>query len=304
MESNWETQYEHAPPDTLFSVHRLAQVHFVDRQNGWAVGRSEYYRDDVDWRYQGAILHTTDGGLHWEEQGSELYQSRRREFYAVQALDGQNVWALAEGHFPDRNIFMGHTTNGGTEWSWVDTGITGTLGIGFELVQGEVAFTDAQHGWAIGGQGQIVHTADGGGSWVRQELTCPWPTCPMRLYALAFTNHQEGWIAGERLYHTTDGGAHWNEHELDIGVDLQDIQFVDAQNGWLAGDRGLVMRTTDGGANWVLVDNDVSGFTLRGVSFVAPEQGWFVGDGGTILTTVQVPYWPVYLPLVVWTGTS
>jgi photosystem II stability/assembly factor-like uncharacterized protein len=295
--ATWETQYEHAPPDTLFSVHRLAQVRFVDRQNGWAVGRSESYIDQEP-RYQGAILHTTDGGLHWKEQGSELYEARRREFFALQAFDEQNAWALAEGHFPDQTIFLAHTGDGGSEWRWVDTGITGTLGIGFELVQGDVAFADAEHGWAVGGLGQVVHTADGGDTWARQKLTCSWATCNRRLFALDLIDAREGWIAGEGLYHTTDGGAHWNEREVDVSVDWHDLRFVDPSNGWIAGNHGAVMRTTDGGASWVLVENDVSAFTLRGMSFVAPEQGWFVGDGGTILTTVQVPYWPAYLPLV------
>jgi photosystem II stability/assembly factor-like uncharacterized protein len=47
------------------------------------------------------------------------------------------------------------------------------------------------------------------------------------------------------------------------GVDWHDNQLVDASNGWLAGNYGAVMRTTDGGANWAMVENDVSGFTLR-----------------------------------------
>ncbi len=48
----WETQYEHAPPDTLFSVHRLASVYFTDNQNGWAVGRAEFYGYDQEWPYR------------------------------------------------------------------------------------------------------------------------------------------------------------------------------------------------------------------------------------------------------------
>jgi photosystem II stability/assembly factor-like uncharacterized protein len=47
-----------------------------------------------------------------------------------------------------------------------------------------------------------------------------------------------------------------------------------------------------------LVDNEVSSFDLRGMSFVNPHKGWLVGDYGTILTTIQVPFWPVFLPLV------
>lgn len=34
-------------------------------------------------------------------------------------------------------------------------------------------------------------------------------------------------------------------------VRLNDISFVDTLNGWVGGDSGIVMRTTDGGVNWI-----------------------------------------------------
>jgi len=300
----WETQYEHAPPlDNLFSYHRLDNVYFADVQNGWAVGTSEtFWNPDLPpfggWEHHGAILHTTDGGLHWEEQGQELYTSWDLEFFAVQSLDDQNGWALATENFPSVNIFLAHTADGGSQWDWVDTGITGTLAIGFALVQGDVVFTDEQHGWVIGGLGEVVHTDDGGATWITQTLTCDWPICHKRLFAVEFISNQEGWIVGEGLYHTTDGGSHWNMQDVDVETDFQDIQFVNSLSGWLAGDYGVVMYTSDGGNTWNLIENDVSSVPLRGLSFVNPQKGWFVGDHGTILTTTQIPYWPVYLPLV------
>jgi photosystem II stability/assembly factor-like uncharacterized protein len=298
--STWEVQYDHAPPDTLFSVHRLNSVHFVDQEHGWAVGKSESYISDPDQRYQGAILYTADGGLHWEEQGSEIYEGRAREFFAVHALDGQNVWALAASYFPSENIHLVHTTNGGEQWGWVDTGITGTLAIGFALVQGDLDFPDAQHGWAVGGLGQVIYTGDGGSSWTRQELTCDWPTCNKRLFALDAVGTAEGWIAGEGLYHSTNGGSLWAMQEVEeVKTDLHDAQFVDAAHGCLAGNYGLILYTEDGGASWTVAQNEVSAFHLRGLSFVSPERGWFVGDGGTILTTIRIPYWSVHLPLVI-----
>jgi photosystem II stability/assembly factor-like uncharacterized protein len=285
--ATWENQYEKPPPlDSLFSYFRLDSVYFVDSQNGWAVGSSEEKHD--------AILHTADGGLHWEEQGSELYASWNLEFFAVQFLDSQNGWALATDNFPSENIFLAHTTNGGTNWQWVDTGIEGSLAIGFALVQGDLAFTDAQHGWAVGGLEEIVHTENGGADWAGQDL----PTASRRLFAVEFVSNQVGWIAGEGLFRTPDGGATWVEQDIEISVDFQDIKFVDSLNGWLAGDSGLVLSTNNGGDTWKLVDSGVSS-SLRGLSFIDSEKGWFVGDNGVILTTAQVPYWPVYLPLVV-----
>lgn len=292
--ATWGTQHEHASrPDALFSYHRLDGVFFADAQTGWAVGTSE--------EKQNTILHTHNGGVAWQEQGQELYAlyaSWELEFFDVQFFDDQEGWALATDNFPSDHVFLAHTVNGGSEWDWVDTGVTGNLAIGYALVQGELSFTDDQHGWAVGGLGQIVHTADGGTTWITQTLDCGHSSCPTRLFAVEMLDNQEGWIAGEGLFHTRDGGDHWNMEDVDIVGDFQDVQFVDALNGWLAGDGGAILVTRDGGATWHEVDNDVSSFTLRGVSFVTQDKGWLVGDYGTILTTIQIPYWPIYLPLV------
>jgi photosystem II stability/assembly factor-like uncharacterized protein len=110
-------------------------------------------------------------------------------------------------------------------------------------------------------------------------------------------DNQEGWIAGEGLYHTTDGGDHWNVEDLDVGTDFQDIQFVDPLNGWLAGNYGVILVTRDRGDTWRWVDNDVSSFTLRGISFVNADKGWLVGglrdhpddDPGAVLARLPAP---------------
>jgi photosystem II stability/assembly factor-like uncharacterized protein len=115
-----------------------------------------------------------------------------------------------------------------------------------EISLGSVDLVDAEHGWAAGGLGKVIHTADGGTTWITQTLTCGYPSCPWRLYALEMLDNREGWIAGEGLYHTTDGGARWNVEDLDVGTDFQDIQFVDALDGWLAGNHGMILVTRDG----------------------------------------------------------
>jgi photosystem II stability/assembly factor-like uncharacterized protein len=295
----WETQYEQSPPlDMLFTVFRLDSVYFADSQNGWAVGRSE---EDESYDTRWGILHTSDGGLNWEEQGQELYEGLHPEFFGIQFLDSQNGWALDKGHYDDdieeHSLFLAHTTDAGATWNWVSTGITGSLSVGFALVQGDLVFTDEQHGWAVGGLGKIIHTDDGGVSWSRQELNCGSPSCPWRLFAIEMLDNQEGWIAGEGLYHTSDGGVNWNEKDVGFGYDFQDIQFADSLNGWLASERGAIMATRNGGQTWHFVDNEVSSYDLRGLSFVNAHKGWLVGDYGTILTTIQVPYWPILLPL-------
>jgi photosystem II stability/assembly factor-like uncharacterized protein len=272
--ATWETQYEKAPDfSDLFSYLRLDSVYFANALNGWAVGVSADQHD--------AILHTSDGGQTWHEQGQELYAFWDLGFFDVKFLDLREGWVLATDNFPSQNIFLAHTTDGGAHWRWVDTGIEGPIAIGFGEVQGGLDFPDAQHGWAVGGLGKIVHTEDGGATWSAQTLNCEY----CRIYGVdMMIDTQLGWIVGEGgLYRTSDGGVHWDALDIGYAGDLQDVQFLDGQNGWVAGWDGYTAYTADGGNTWTPVDNTATNETLRGLSFVYPDKGWLVGDYGTIM---------------------
>lgn len=278
----WETQYEHAPDvNGLFSVHRLDDVVFVDELNGWATGTSERLAGDGR-DFSGAILTTADGGQTWQDNAAALYEDRQREFFAVDFVDAQNGWALAAMNFPSSNVNLARTIDGGSTWTWVDSGVEGQLSVGFALVQGEIVFSDAQHGWAVGGLGEVVSTADGGTTWTQQTLTCDWPECLKRLYTVSMIDSQIGWIGGEGLYHTNDGGENWLQVDVELTGDIHAIQFLDAQAGWAAGDRGVLLYTASGGTTWEAVETG-EGSTLNGLYFVSPVRGWIVGDDGVIL---------------------
>ena len=65
-------------------------VSFATDSEGWVVG--EYCADYVEQRYQAIVLHTTDGGRHWDWQWINLNQS----LLDVQALPHGSVWAVGE----------------------------------------------------------------------------------------------------------------------------------------------------------------------------------------------------------------
>jgi photosystem II stability/assembly factor-like uncharacterized protein len=297
----WEKQYEQAPLlNQTFSYFRLDSVFFLDDQTGWAVGMSTY---DQTYHNRWAILYTDNGGLTWQEQGQNLHQGLAPEFFDVQFLDAQNGWALDTGHYDslaeETRLFLARTQDGGLNWNWVNTGLPGNLNIGFALVQGGLDFTDADHGWAAGGLGEVIHTADGGSTWITQTLTCDWPVCDKRLFDIDFIDNQVGWIAGEGLYHTADGGDHWDMHTLAYKIDFHDVQFLDLVHGWLAGDKGIALYTTNGGADWQLARNADTLANLRGMYLLDPQTGWFVGEMGTIFTITELPIESLYLPLVI-----
>ena len=279
----WAEQYEQAPDmESLFSVFRLDAVTFLDPLTGWAVGRSEMVYD-AGWQHRGAILHTSDGGATWSEQGQSLAEDLAPEFFDVQFVDANHGWVLDKGQYDDAvggiAPFLAETTDGGASWSWVRTGIDGPLGIGFEVVQGGLHFTDPMHGWAVGGLGMILHTADGGQSWVEQQHDSVSP----HMLQVTFTDQSTGWIAAERgLFTTIDGGAHWYGRELDVGGDLHDIQFPTPAAGWAVGDGGVVLRSTDAGASWGAVPN-ASGLSLLGLHCVRSDLCWAVGVCGEIV---------------------
>ena len=60
------------------------------------------------------------------------------------------------------------------------------------------------------------------------------------------------------------------------------IHFIDEKSGWVVGDRGLLLKTADGGDNWQRIK--VSDETLNDVFFVG-ERGWIVGGSRLILHT-------------------
>jgi photosystem II stability/assembly factor-like uncharacterized protein len=60
------------------------------------------------------------------------------------------------------------------------------------------------------------------------------------------------------------------------------VHFIDEKCGWIVGDKGLTLKTVDGGENWQRVK--VSEGTLNDIFFIE-EKGWIVGGGGMILHT-------------------
>src|SRR6516162_11590698 len=98
-----------------------------------------------------------------------------------------------------------------------------------------VQFVDDREGWAVGDEGVVWHTIDGGTSWDRQ------PTgVRASLRSLHFLNPFTGWIAGrEELPHnagsvgvllfTRDGGLKWQRVSMNAFPGLNCVRFVDGR---------------------------------------------------------------------------
>lgn len=131
---------------------------FVDATHGWVCGP----QGNEDF-YGGRCYATADGGVTWKDVSPDE-DVVVTDCSFVSATEG---WVVGE----DRTIF--HTTDGGASWSKERL----TLVAQAELRR--LDFIDADTGWLVGtcfpsgtyydSWGVVLHTTDGGDSWVQQD---------------------------------------------------------------------------------------------------------------------------------------
>lgn len=126
----------------------------------------------------------------------------------------------------------------------------------------DIHFVDSLTGWAVGDNGSIVATVDGGETWSPQTSGTT-----EKLRSVFFLSDTLGWIAGgfsassNVLLMTEDGGANWTQVPHDIPNEetmLKGIQFYDADHGFTITSLHNVYYTSNGGINWekgTYVDN-------------------------------------------------
>ncbi len=125
-----------------------------------------------------------------------------------------------------------------------------------------VVFVDAQHGWAVGHDAQVLVTQDGGATWSKQfeDLKRQAP-----LLDVWFKDTSTGFAVGAygALLTTTDGGQHWQDvsDRLDNPdqFHLNAIGAVKDGGLFIVGEQGCLFRSRDGGQTWEKVQGPYEG---------------------------------------------
>lgn len=144
-------------------------IDFFDTQRGIAVGDG------------GAVVYTTDGGLNWSAGASGIGTA----LYAVDmvsATTGYLVGVWSDG----AHLGMKKTTDGGATWTWM----TAPAGVSYETLKG-VSFADASNGWIVGSNGMVFRTADGGSTWVKENISANWWN------AVSAVSANAAWVVGD-----------------------------------------------------------------------------------------------------------
>jgi photosystem II stability/assembly factor-like uncharacterized protein len=59
---------------------------------------------------------------------------------------------------------------------------------------------------------------------------------------------------------------------------LLECQFIDTVNGWACGELGAIIHTSNSGANWVVQNSGISGYTINDIYFTSPNNGWALSN--------------------------
>lgn len=174
--------------------------------------------------------------------------------------------------------------------TWVQV----TVPVSSDLVA--VNFPTADNGWAVGHDGIVLHSADGGTSWIKQFDGRAAARRMLDYYrenpppSLADDQARQEFLAEIQLY-------------LDEGPDkpFLDVWFENATTGYIVGAFNLVFRTQDGGRSWEpwfdRIDNP-SRLHLYGIRPVGSDL-FIVGEQGSLFrldrqterfTAMPIPY--------------
>jgi len=153
-------------------------------------------------------------------------------------------------------------------------------------------FSDMQFlgkiGWAVGRNGVILRTDDGGTSWQLEKWGNFW------LRDIHMLGPKRGFIAADNgcLLKTEDGGETWKTVEFEnFSSNLNSIAFYKAV-GVITADRGALITTADAGKTWrlsYLSEARKKGrwINLNRAFLINEHNIWVVGDEGLIVNSTN-----------------
>ncbi|MFX1766378.1 YCF48-related protein [Paraburkholderia sp. A1RI-2L] len=135
-----------------------------------------------------------------------------------------------------------------------------------------VTFADSEHGWAVGQWGVILATSDGGQTWQKQRMDL---SVDQPLFSVLFTSAQDGIAVGlwSLMLATHDGGQTWTKMIVPKppGSSRADRNlyhvFSDGHGAlYIDSEQGMVLKSTDRGANWSYLATGGKGTLWSGVA--------------------------------------
>ena len=204
------TPYPDTPaPEAIDGPHvespSLAELHFLNELDGWALSESQ-------------IVRTNDGGLNWYDVTPSDIQGTNYPG-EIFVLDKNHAWLQkADSNNYPNNGLLYRTSDGGLNWAVSSTPFS----------EGGLSFLNPNQGWALANLGvgagsntvAVFQTTNGGETWTRTYINDPnspeaGDSLPLGgiKSGIVPNNMQTAWVSGViyasgtvYLYRTDDGG--------------------------------------------------------------------------------------------------
>lgn len=294
----------------------------VSEQTGWIIG-TVIEMDSTEYVEEATILHTTNGGLDWEQQ----FGSDDMAFYDIHSVDSLQCHVVGKIDTDSGSEGL-HlvTTDGGDSWD------VRPLPQNCQFLGG-ISFVNSTHGWMRGGLAEntaLFGTSDGGVTW---QTLYTGEANDILFTGHCFADSLNGWLAvldqnnSLEIRRTTDGGASWQladetdwhftpryydpaserlfglgsgsfiAHSTNMGtdwvIDMPNVyahfktgSFPDEMHGWAFNNNGTLARTTDGGNQWLAQELPFNEAYYQAMFFVDANTGW-VGRPGLLAKTTD-----------------
>lgn len=215
----------------------------------------------------GLVLQTTNGGTDWMRTDSNDVTE------TLNAVDGRDPSHLGIAGNYGTILYM---TDSG--WNKYSPGTSDHLKA--------ISFFDNLNATAVGRDGVILRTTDGGMNW----FFLPEVPQTTLLQSVAFPKGDTslGVAVGYNgiIMRTSDGGKNWKIIPSGFSDELRGVACLDQSNVIAVGDYGAIFKSYDGGQSWKRLTSPTNN-TIYSVSFATPDDGLAVGDSNMVLKTIN-----------------
>ena len=281
-------------------------IHMLSHGEGWVVGNA------------GSVYHLTNNGFTWNsepgvpvnkdledvcfvtnstgsivgwavgEDGNEIVRRRPTtpnsisswETLPTQQIFDLNAVSCIERQTSDNHFIWGvggsgaiiHNSRSG------DGGTFGLQGAAFAPLR-DVFFINMTTGWAVGDEGAIERTENGGASWDEHNYS----DNSNFLHGVYFADRDTGWAVAldGTILKSVDRGITWSEQNSGTTSPLYAIDGIDAQHLIAVGNDNTILRTSNGGTNWVPETQTGLTGNFRDVVMLDSMNYWVIGMAGS-----------------------
>jgi photosystem II stability/assembly factor-like uncharacterized protein len=183
--------------------------------------------------YYDQVYRTTDGGYNWVL----LSPATLNSVYDICTINSNTGFISGSMSNSEKRIYK--TTNAGATWNQV-LGGNGNY-VGFYSMK----FINSSTGYCSGYG--LLKTTNGGNNWFQVNA----PTTSF-CTTIEIVNNSIMYLSSYGVvYKSTDAGYSWGPLDIPTNERIEFAKFFDANTGIIAGDNNIILRTTNGGGNFV-----------------------------------------------------